>query len=224
MASPGEVPKQTSLLVPAELEQRALGALGAQPVLVVPGQPGHRAQRQRIDDVDEYVLDVLVVARDDRVGVVAQPARALDKPEVAGPVVGHPPEHRVVLRRVVEARFVGMNDRDQAVAVRVTVAVEPVVVQAQRVESLGRETWLVLGCRGHELPGDREERRLDVGGGAVAAHGVGGVEGRPAPPGVVVPEDRVRDESIQPTTAKQGAELLACARGIEVAPDDRVKA
>jgi hypothetical protein len=73
---------------------------------------------------------MLVVSGDDRPGVIAEPARALDQPDVAGEVVAHPPEHRVVLGRVVEAGFVGVNDRDEAVAIRVPVAPEPVVVKA----------------------------------------------------------------------------------------------
>jgi hypothetical protein len=82
---------------------------------------------------------VLVVAFDDRARVVAQPAGALDEPEVAGQVVAHPPEDVVVLRRVVEAGLVGVDDRDEPVAIGVAVVGEPVVVQAEGVERLGPE-------------------------------------------------------------------------------------
>ena len=116
---PARSQKRPASLVAAALEQRALDALGARerPRRSSPEQARQRAQRERVEDVDEHVLDVLVVARDDRARVVAEAARALDEPEVARPVVAHPAEDAVVLRRVVEPRLVGVDDRDQAVAV-----------------------------------------------------------------------------------------------------------
>ena len=95
---PGEVPEQPAVLVPAALDQRELGARRARVVLVVAAQPRQRVQRQRVQHVDQHVLDVLVVAGDDDAGIVIQTPRAFDEPEVAGQVVAHPAEHGVVLR------------------------------------------------------------------------------------------------------------------------------
>ncbi len=101
---------------------------------------------------------------------------------------------------------------------------EPVVVQTQPVERFARELGFVGRTRGDELPREREQRGLDVRGPAVAPHRVGGVERSPAPAGSLVPEDRVRDESVEATPAHQRPQLLTGPCRLEVPPHDRVEA
>jgi hypothetical protein len=117
-----------------------------------------------------------------------------------------------------------MDDRDEPVAVGVAVAREPVVVQAEPVERFGREPGLVRRLGGDQLPGEREQRGLDVRGAAVATQRMGGVERRPPPAGTVAPEDRVGDKAVEPASPHQRPQLLAGAGGLEVAPHDRVEA
>ena len=63
-------------------------------MLVVQARQG--PQRERVEHVDQDVLDVLLVALGDRRGVVAETAVALDQPEVPGAVVAQPAVHAVV--------------------------------------------------------------------------------------------------------------------------------
>src|SRR5262249_56320658 len=54
--------------------------------------------------------------------------------------------------------------------------------------------------------------------------GGGGVERGARRGGVVVPEDRVRDEAVAAPAAQHGAQLLARAADVVAAPGDRVEA
>jgi hypothetical protein len=87
---------------------------------------------------------MLVVALDDPGRVVPEPAVALDEPDMAETVVAHPAVQAVVLGRVVQPGLVGQEDGEQAVAVGVALALEPVVVQAQGRERLGGKARIVV--------------------------------------------------------------------------------
>ena len=86
---------------------------------------------------------------------------------------GAPSHQPVELGRGVEARLVGRDQRDQAGAVRIALAVEPVVERGEPGDGLGGERRLVVGRVGHELPGERRQGRLHRAGGHVARAGGG---------------------------------------------------
>ena len=106
-------------------------------------QAGQRPQPEGVEHVDQHVFGVLLVALRDRPSVVAQAAVALDQPPVARAVVAHPSEHPVVLGRVVQARLVRVDDRQQAVAIDVSLPGQPVVVQSQLGQTFGGKRGLV---------------------------------------------------------------------------------
>src|SRR5437588_3749965 len=114
-----------------------------------------------------------------------------------------------------------MDDRDQAVAVRIAVVLESGVVQAQGIEGFGREPGVVGGTLRHQLPRQREQRCLDMRGSPVSAYRVGGIERSSTPPGPVMPEGGMGDESVEPSGSHQRAELLTSSLRSKVAPRDR---
>ena len=135
LAGAGEVEEQAAPIVPAALEQRSLDALRPRRPGLLAAQPPDRVQRQRVGDVEPDVLDVVVVARDDAPRLPARAPAALDEHAVAEPVVRETAVDGLVLRRVVEPRLVGQDDRQQVVAVGVALAREPVEVRAERAQA-----------------------------------------------------------------------------------------
>ena len=124
-ARPARSKKRPRFAVPAALEQRLLGARRRAGPLGLAGHAVQRAQGERVRDVDQHVLDVLVGGAGERRGRLVRAPAALDEPRVAGLPVRERAVDGVVLGRVVEAGLVGQQDREQAVAVGVALADQP---------------------------------------------------------------------------------------------------
>ena len=221
LGAAGEVEEQAALRVPAALEQRLLGLRRVAGPALVAGHPVQRPQRERVRDVDQHVLDVLVGGAGDRRGAPARAPAALDEPRVARLPVRERAVDGVVLGRVVEAGLVGQQDREQPVAVGVALVQQPVGVRRKRREALLDEGLVTVR---DALPRERQQRRLDRLGAGVAAEAGGRVQRRAPPARRGLPEGGVRDEAVRAAGPQQRAQLLLGPLAVDVAPGDRVEA
>ncbi len=177
--------------------------------------PAEALQRQRPERVDQRLAEHRPARVADPPRVPAEPAVVLDQDREAEPAVGPPSPDRFELGRGVEARLVGLDDPEQAVALEVAVGEQPVGLRA--------DPRLLRRVADRETPGPGQQRRLDRLG---LPRGAGGdvVEGAPHAGDRPVPEDRVADEAVGALGGEQALELGPRAGGLEAAVDDRREA
>src|SRR5215218_11113813 len=180
---------------------------------VIDGSPAARRARHQ---------STFVITSEDGPAAVADPPCVPGEPPVprdeqreAVAGVAKPSPDPVELRRGVEARFVGLDEPQKAIALEVAVRAQPFVMAGD--PRLGGR----VADRDPPRPG--EERRLDRPRHLGGARGDVVIE-EPLQRERPVPEDDVADEAVLPHRGEQGLELLARAPRLEAPPDDRREA
>jgi len=233
-AVPGVEVVVESIRPAAAVEDGGLGGDGPVAAVVGAGGVAELAPEAReagdalgVGAVEEDIDDVEAVREEDERQVVAQEAvpdiqAANGEDSGAAGRVGKA-QGDVEAGLVIEAGLVGVDDGDEAVAIWIAGAGEPAVETLDGGDGLFEE-GAIGGAAVDGLDGLRQERGLDKAGVHRAAEG-GAVEVEAVGvKGSRLPDDAVGNAAVALLGAQEGAQLFLCLLGVDVRPDDGVKA